>query len=299
MRSDVQSSAEFLRLPGVSPDGVTEFYRDVVGLPSMRSYPGIEMLWGGEDAAFELKYETTPDPSDESDPATAQLIPVLRSYDLAATRERLAAAGHPPVLEQERHGAQTFYVLGPDGLLTGFTFRDPASTLPADVEALRRWTSGARRLPNTPPMAPELQYVCRIVLHASDVARSSAFYRDAYGLDLVAEEAKSRVHTLGDTAVLEIAPGGEQRPVPADRFSVKGTFLLRCHDLDALTRDAFAAGARSVGDEIFYDVGVRIRYLADPDGAVAGFIQRTDAGGGEEDFEANRRWASRASASVS
>lgn len=295
MRSDVQCCAEFLRLLGPEDEGVTAFYRDVVGLPVMRSYPGIQMLWCGEDIAFELKYDTPDVP--EPDPRTATFVPVLRSHDLDATRARLVAGGYPPVLEEASEHGRTLYVVGPDRRPTGFQHRDAGSPLAADAEALRRWRAGEQGLPNTGPMAPELQYLSRIVLHASDVARSSAFYAEALGLDDVETEGDARLHSLGDTTLLQISPGGAARPVPADRFEAASAFLLRCHDLAGLTRDAMAAGARPVGEEVVYvtgpDAEVRIRYLADPDGAVVGLIQRTDSGGGEEDFEAMRRWAAR------
>ncbi len=310
MRSDIQCCAEFLRLLGPEDEAVTAFYRDVVGLPVMRSYPGIQMLWCGEDIAFELKYDTPDVP--EPDPRTAALscasagkitsalfVPVLRTYDLDATRARLVAAGFPPVLDEAGEHGRAIYVVGPDGRPTGFQFRDAGSPLAVDAEALRRWEAGEQGLPNTGPMAPELQDLSRIVLHASDVARSSAFYAGALGLDDVVDEGDARLHSLGDTTLLQISPGGAERPVPADRFEAASAFLLRCHDLAGLTRDALAAGARPVGEEIVYVTGpgvdVRIRYLADPDGAVVGLIQRTDDGGGEEDVEAMRRWAARAS----
>lgn len=295
MRSDLQCCAEFLRLLGPEDEAVTTFYRDAVGLPVMRSYPGIQMLWCGEDIAFELKYDTPDVP--EPDPRTAQFVPVLRSYNLDATRARLTAAGYPPVLEEEGEHGRGFTVVGPDRRPTGFQYRSPDSPLAADREALRRWRAGEQGLPNTGAMAPELQYLSRIVLHASDVARSSAFYASALGLDDVETEGDARLHSLGDTTLLQISPGGPVRSVPADRFEAASAFLLRCHDLAGLTHDAVAGGARPVGDEIVYvtgpDADVRIRYLADPDGAVVGLIQRTDAGGGEEDFEAMRRWAAR------
>ena len=300
MRSDIQCCAEFLRLLGPEDEAVTAFYRDVVGLPVMRSYPGIQMLWCGEDIAFELKYDTPDVP--ERDPRTAPFVPVLRTHDLDATRARLVAAGFPPVLDEAEEHGRTIYVVGPDARPTGFQYRDPGSPLAADAEALRRWEAGRPALPNTGPLAPELQYLSRIVLHSSDVARSSAFYAGALGLDDVDVDGESRLHSLGDTTLLQISPGGRESAVPADRFEAASAFLLRCHDLAGLTRDAVAAGARPVGEEIVYVTGpgvdVRIRYLADPDGAVVGLIQRTDSGGGEEDYEAMRRWAARSSRAV-
>ncbi len=293
-RPGLQSVAEFMRHPGLSQSGITEFYTSVVGLPVLRSYPSIVMLWAGEDLAFELKYDTEPVSGVEATPDDAQYIPIFRTYDMDLTRERLSQAGYAPVWDHKDAVAHTFYVKGPDGLLTGFQYRNPGSTLAADVEALRRRNLGPVCLEGIDPMPDDLQYMSRIVLRSPDVSRTSRHLDDVFGFDRVAEEGDSAIHALGDTVVLEVAPGGSSRPAPADRNEVSGALLLRVHDLDDLVVDALDAGAVTVGEPIEFEGGVKIRYFALPCGAVVGFVQRGWAGDGVEDREAARRWAERA-----
>lgn len=293
MREGLQSVAEFMRHPGTDQRGITEFYTGAVGLPVLRAYPTIVMLWAGEDLAFELKYDTDPAAADDSAPDAAQYVPIFRSYDLAVTRRRLADAGYPPVWEGADGGTETFLVLGPDRQLTGFQWRDPDSSLTADIEARRRRERGPVALEGVAPMPPELQYLSRVVLHCPEVARTSRYLSACFGLDCVATEGPSAIHSLGDTVVLEVAPGGRVRRPPRDRNEVGGALLMRVHDLDDLAVDAEAAGAVPVGDLMEFPGGVRIRYYAEPGGAVIGFVERGRAGDGVEDREAARRWATR------
>lgn len=295
MREGLQSVAEFMRHPGTDQTGITEFYTGAVGLPVLRAYPTIVMLWAGEDLAFELKYDTDPTAPDSSRPEAAQYLPIFRTYDLDVTRRRLTEAGHPPVWEGADDGGATFVVAGPDGLLTGFQYRNPDSGLAADIEAHRRFGHGPISLDGVAPMPPELQYLSRVVLRAPDVDRTSRYLEACFGLDRVATEGRSTIHSLGDTVVLEVAPGGSLRSPPADRNDVSGALLLRVHDLEDLAVDAAAAGAVAVGVPIEFPSGVRIRYYVEPGGAVIGFVQRGYAGDGVEDREAARRWADRRS----
>ena len=293
MREGLQSVAEFMRHPGTDQTGVTEFYTDIVGLPVLRAYPAITMLWAGEDLSFELKYDIEPRDDDRSSPESAKYVPIFRSHDLQRTRVRLSEGGYEPVSATSDAHGETFFVLGPDRLVTGFQYREPQSELGADAEALRRWHAGPARLEGVGPLPADLHYLSRIRLRSSDVEHTSGHLETVFGLDVVAREGASVIHSLGDTVVLEVCPGGIERQPPSDRNDASGVLLLRVHDLDALARDAAAAGAVAVGAPVEFDGGVRIRYYAEPDGAVLGFVQRGWAGDGVEDQEAARRWARR------
>jgi predicted enzyme related to lactoylglutathione lyase len=96
--------------------------------------------------------------------------------------------------------------------------------------------------------------------------------------------------------LLEIAPGGKPRPVPADRTEVANIVMTRVRDLDAFMGDMARVGAPQSGDTIEFFTGSRAAYFADPEGNLLGVQQRTLWGSYPEDLEAERRWHARESA---
>jgi catechol 2,3-dioxygenase-like lactoylglutathione lyase family enzyme len=279
------------RPTGFTDAEILPYYTDVVGLPLMRVGPAVSLLWAGEDLVFEIKTEDDPG-TEATDLATAQLLPVFRSYDLAATRARFAAAGYEQVTEQRTEHSSRLWVTGPDRLLLGFEQRDEDSPFEADAEALRRWRSGSGTvLPGNGPLPDELQYLSRARRQVADLEAARAFYRDVVGLDEVGEESGAAVFAMGDTVLLELAPGGASRPLPSNRTELPDSFILRVHgffeSVDARTQ----AGAVWVGDQIHYETGSKLAYFADPEGLLVGIEHRTLWGSYAEDVEAERRWA--------
>jgi catechol-2,3-dioxygenase len=290
VRSDYQSLAYLMRRPtGCTTAQLTPFYSDVVGLPLVRDHDPAMLFWAGEDLIFEIKVDDAPG-FEATDPATAACLPVFRSHDLDVTLQRLAAAGYPPVaLEDEAHG-RTAWILGPDRLLTGFSERSADSPLAADAEALRRWRSGPVPLRGVAPLAPDLQYMSRIVRRVADVDAVVAFHRDVLGLDVVATEGDSVLLDLGDTVLMQVSPGGSARSLPADRAELPDTIITRVHGFGGFVDDLTTAGAPWIGERVRYFTGTELAYTADPEGWVVGFEDRTSWGDFVEDLEAERRW---------
>lgn len=289
MRLGYQSCHSFIRRPNVPAALLTPFYEDVLGLPVIRPVGEMVTFWAGEDLCFEIKCDDVIRPA-QDDPATAQLLPVLRTHDLEATLRRLAGHQVYPVARSESSAAQRVWVQAPDGRLVGLEERDRASRLAADVEALRRWDAGQVRLDGVGPLPPEVQYLHRIVLRVHDVERVSGFYAGVLGLDRVAEEGGCALHSLGDTVLLEIAPGGEVRDPPGDRAEVADIVITRIHDLDRFLMDMAALGVARCGETIHFETGTRAAYVCDPEGNLFGVQQRTLWGEYPEDLEADRRW---------
>ncbi|HEU0103423.1 MAG TPA: VOC family protein [Mycobacteriales bacterium] len=289
MRSDYQSCHSYIRRPDVAAEILTPFYRDVVGLPVIRPVDQMVTFWAGEDLGFEIKCDDV-DRGLHDHPETAQCLPVFRTHDLAATLARTAAAGFPASWTVVSQHATTSWVLGPDGHLTGFEQRSPDSPFAADREALRRWELGAFELPEVEPMAPDLHYLSRVVLRVQDVDRLSGFYAGVLGLDRVGAEDGAAVHSLGDTVLLVLAPGGRPRPPVRDRLEVANVVMTRVADLDAVLDASAAEGATRVGEVLEFFTGSRAAYLADPEGNLFGVQQRTLWGSYPEDVESDRRW---------
>lgn len=293
MHPDFQSLAYFMRRPtNREAAELVPFYRDVIGMPVVRDYGSTVLFWAGEDLIFEIKCDDHPERNDTA-PTASPCLPIFRSHDLDATRARLSARGYQPVDEQSDALSRTLYILGPDELLLGFQERSPRSQFGADREALRRWQEGRTRLADLPPMPPDLQYLSRIVSHVQDVAAVSAFYQNVLGLDLVATDEGSVLHSLGDTVILQIAPGGVSREVPPDRGALPNSIIVRMHNFDRYVAELASRGARFSGEIIRYHTGTSLAYVSDPEGNLTGLEERTLWGSYVEDVEAERRWRDR------
>ncbi|GAA4680410.1 VOC family protein [Frondihabitans cladoniiphilus] len=290
MRTGYQSFAYWMRRStGMTAAELTPFYEDVVGLPVIRDLDPAVLFWAGEDLVFEIKCDDEPD-VDATDPATATTTPLFRSYDLAATEERLAAAGYPVVGRESGEHSETIWILGPDRLLTGFQSRSETSPWAADAEALARWNRPAVAFDGLPALPPDLQYLHRVRRRAADVEALAAHYRDVVGLDEVGREDGSVLLDLGDTVILEIAPGGSVDEVPEDRTSLPDGFILRMRYWDDFVAGLTASGAVFAGGTAAYSTGTMLAYLADPEGNLVGIEERTQWGDYPEDLEADRRW---------
>lgn len=290
MNPTYQSLAYFMRRPtGFHTEELTPFYRDVVGLPVMRDYgDSAIIMWAGEYLVFEIKCDDHP-PGSETDPASAACIPIFRSHDLAATRERLAAHGYAAFGEQATEFGQTAFILGPDGHLIGFQERSGSSPLAADREALERWQRGDTRLAELPALPQDIQYLSRVVRHVADVDKVSDFYECVFGLDLVGREGSSVLFDLGDTVLLEIAPGGAAGEIPEDRSSVPNSIIVRIHEFEDFVDGLKSRGARFSGQQVNYTTGTKLLYVADTEGNLTGIEERTLYGEYDEDVEADRR----------
>ena len=289
MRENFQGLHSYIRRPGMPAAELVPFYRDVIGLPIIRPVGEMVTFWAGEDYGFEIKCDDQARRLD-SDPMSAQCLPVFRSKDLAATERRLSGLGHEPSHRTtSEHGTCSWYAC-PDGHAIGFEERSENSPFEADQIALARLRAGTSQLPGVGPLPDDLHYLARILVRVHDVDAVSDFYASTIGLDLVGVESGARVHSLGDTALLIIAPGGAPRSAPTDRIEVGNIISNRIHDFDDFLAYLDRNGVALCGAPIEFSTGTRASYLVDPEGNLFGFQQRTLWGNYPEDVESDRRW---------
>ncbi|MFN8533385.1 MAG: VOC family protein [Dehalococcoidia bacterium] len=291
MRETIQSFGWYVRR-AADPDSVTAFYRDTVGLPALRSGPMVTMFWLGEIFTFECLPGGSARPA-FADSAEAPMMPVFRSHDAGRLIERLKAAGVRFLRDTAlADGSRVAHFFDPSGSVTGIQQRPAESSRVADQQALRRWKAGPARLPGAGPLPAGIQSLGWVIMRVADVARELAFYRDVIGLDVVSDEGGTAALSLGETATLNLFPGGTLAAIPTDRSGVDDSFILRVWDVDGLVADLKSRGVHFVNDP--FDIpGGRLAYFADPEGRVIGLQQRTPASDRVEDHEAARRWASR------
>lgn len=293
MRANFQSLGYWMRRStGFTDAELVPYYTDVVGLPLMRVGPDVSLLWGGEDIVFEIKTQDEPGMEGSAWP-DAPLLPIFRTHDLDATRDRFTQAGITGFVNDATDFSERIWVRGPDGLLVGFESRDPLSPFAADVEALRRWQDGVPSLAGVPALPAELQYLSRVRRAVSDVDRAANFYRDVVGLNEVGRESDAILFGLGDTVMLELVPGGRARPTPHNRMELIDSFIFRVHGFDECVAQLSKDGAEWVGEQIRYSTGSNLAYFADPEGGVIGIEERSSYGDYPDDIESARRWLSR------
>ena len=291
MRPEYQSFHSYIRRPDIGAAVLTPFYADVLGLSLIRPMGEMVTFWAGEDICFEIKCDDT-DRGTPVDPDTAQLLPVMRSVDLEVTLARLAGHRVEPVAVDTTEHARCAWIRCPDGHLFGFQELAESSPFVADREARHRCASGPSRLRDVDALAADLHYLHRVVMHVVDVEAMSRFYSAAYGLDVLGRQGDRAIHNLGDTVLLEIAPGGRRRPAPTDRVEVADIMMTRVHDIAVFLADMSALGVAQCGETIVFPTGSKVAYLLDPEGNIFGVTERTLWGEYPEDVETERRWKS-------
>ena len=289
MRPEYQSFHSYIRRPAVGAARLTPLYRDVIGLSLIRPMGEMVTFWAGEDLCFEIKCDDT-DRADHGDPDTAQLLPVMRSVNLDVTLARLAVHGVEPVRLEATEHARCAWIRCPDGYLFGFQELAESSPFTADREARHRLAGGPNRLRGVDALPADLHYLHRVVMHVVDVEVMSHFYSAAYGLDVLGRQGDRAIHSLGDTVLLEIAPGGRRRPAPDDRIEVADIMMTRVHDIAAFLGVMSSLGVAQCGETIVFPTGSKVAYLVDPEGNLLGVTQRTLWGEYPEDVETERRW---------
>ncbi len=293
MRSDVQCLSWWVRrLPDCTPAGF--FFRDVLRLPliGQRGYGwddngSLFILWGGECIEFEFMpggVERVP----ATKPEDQAQIPVFRSYAYDATLASIRASGATVLKEEGR----TAWFLDPSGSVNALREPDPASVDPIDVEAARRHAAGGRELSGYKLMPVGIADLGWVQLHCVDVPAQLAFYHEVLELDVLADHgADGAVLSLGDTARLELRPGGRREEIPTDRAEVADMWMLRVRDMDAITHDLKTAGVHFVNDPWLLTGGV-LAYAVDPEGHLFGIQDHPDDGRPQEQL-AWKRWQDR------
>ena len=294
--ADIQSLGWWMRrTTGKKMAQLTPYYQQILGLPLVRAWESdLVLLWAGEDLIFEVKTDDNPE-RQQANPASAALIPVFRVHDLARWRARMHSFGLAPVSDRQTTWGRTLFFRDPDNLVTGFEERAENSPLRSDQRALKSWRAGPFRLGNLPALPDSLHYLSRAIRQVANVPAMIRFYRDAFGLELLAHEGESAIFAVGEDSVLEIAPGGASIAEPADRSELPDTIVLRTHNFDAQLKALPKRGARLKGELIVKEETTRLQFVPDPEGWIVGIEERGQIRQRYiDDVEADRRWRAKA-----
>lgn len=288
MRDSIVGLGWFVRRTN-DVEGLTRFFRDVVGLPVLREHGGIAQLWAGEATVFEIAPGGRPNP-EYTDRAQSPSVPIFRVHGIRGTIQRLRDAGVRFINEFERDHNHLAYFLDPLGNVTGLQERYRTSDRAEDREAWRRCDARETRIEGVGPLPPDIQHIGWVVFRSLDVPAQIAFYRDVVGLDIaVSYSDTNALLSLGDGVLLELSPGSSPQPRPSDRSEVTNTPVLRVRNLDEMVADLKAKGVHFVNDIFAIPFG-RIAYFVDPENHLMGLQERSPESDRVEDVEARRRW---------
>jgi predicted enzyme related to lactoylglutathione lyase len=262
----------FRRTP--EPAATAAFYRDVVGLPLLRTHGDTQMFWAGETMVFCVGAGGRQPPR-FADRTETTCIPVFRCVALDSVIARVRAAGRPVINDRQLVQGRLVYILDPSGNVTGFQERYRFSTRAADQEAFRQLDAGTNVLPAVAPMPPDLYGLGWVVCWFEDEARAIAFYREIVGLP----ESGNPVHgdgallSLGRTVLLDAKGGGRRQTPAVDRRDASNLFILRVSSLDTEVERLRARGVQFV-HEPFATAGGKLAYFTDPEGQLIGLQER-------------------------
>jgi predicted enzyme related to lactoylglutathione lyase len=232
----------------------------------------------------------------EADPATARQIPIFRTEDLDALMAGFAARGAKTLPARPTFQGREAFVTDPMGRLVGFRERDPASALPADREARRRFKRGEAFNPGCAPMPAHLQELGWVRLTVADLAAAKRFYGATVGLPYLGAVGGAELFDLGDNTTLEIVGGGIPRAVPPEQRAAESVMILRVVDFPATLARLSAAG-QPFPFKIYAMANGGFSYIADSEGNLIGLADRKPPAAYRatlpvlpEDLEARRRW---------
>lgn len=293
MRAGIQGLGWLVRRTA-DPAGLGAFYRDVVGLPVLRTHGATTVFWCGETVVLGINEGGRPQRR-YRDRSEAPFMPVFRVRSMeratALLRERGVEFVNDPFPIGGGEGILAYF-RDPGGHITGLQERDEASARPKDVEWRRRRDSGELAVPGAPPLDGEIGGLGWIVVRCTDLDAQVAFYRDALGFHVMMRGERAALLDIGGTLTLEVALGCPPEPLPADRGEVPDAFVLRVDDAPATGAELRTAGARGVGPtHRTEDGGGAIHYFLDPENHLFGVQTRTEQSTRVEDIEARRRRA--------
>ena len=297
MKRNIKSLGWFIRFaPQASKAGT--FYPQKLGLPVIRQGDAetVDFFWAGEATVIECIYVKGKASAQDPNPQTAALVPFFRTLDLDGVLARYRASGLEVFGPEQRGAARQGFVLDCDGQLVGLRQSPANSTSPFDREAARRVRRGEAFNPGCAPMPKDVYEIGWVTRRVNDVAAMSAFYRDIVGLPELGSDAGHAQFDLGDNTILELAPGGRERPLPQNRYATPCVFILRVFNSELMKTQLKTKGVRFVHEHIQWDRG-QLSYFADPENNLVGIEQRYHPGryapkqiGFPEDLEAERRW---------
>lgn len=276
------------------PEPTIAFYRDVLGLPVLRSNPGESaMLWTGETSVLWITTGGSR-PPEYTDRAQQASVPIFRCRGIDDVEQRVVASGARILQSGTTHDSRLTYFVDPSGNITGLQERAGHMLRIEDQEANRRWAAGRPAIPGAPALPDDIQGLDWVLMFGVDPRGTTIpFYRDVLGLDLT--DPQAGMLWLGETALLGQLGGGSAQPIPSDRAEVNNGIILRVHGIEELVADLKAKGVRFVNDLFPARRGNnnQLAYFVDPEGRLMGLQQRGIPVERVEDEEAERRWAAR------
>jgi predicted enzyme related to lactoylglutathione lyase len=276
------------------PQGLAAFYRDVIGLPLLRTHGTTTVFWCGETVVMGINSGGRPQPR-YSDRSEAPSMPIFRVHSMERTTMQLRERGVEFVNEPfDIGGGVLAYIRDPGGHITGLQERSESSDRPQDVEWRKRRDAGELSVLNAPNFDGHIAGLGWIVVRCTDLAAEIEFYCDTLGFEVILSGERAALLALGGTLILEIALGCPPQPIPTDRAEVPDTFLLRVDDSDTLAAQLERTGVHRIGEiHRTEDGGGTIHYFLDPENHLFGIQSRTKASERVEDVEARRRRALR------
>ena len=292
----------YIRRTNSAPD-LANWYGGVLRLPVMRGAESTYFFWGGNGLVMELKSPKNPAPQRYTDPMTAPMVPIWRTFAYDRLVARLRKAGARIVHEGVAHGDREAYVLDPDNQLVGFRQTAPGSRRPVDMLHTRDNARGGHFIPGVSMLPDDIYGWCWTRHHVPDAAAEVAFYRDAMGFPIAAQARERTVFDIGfytgNGHQLEIEGNGPQQQLPASREDRTDAIIMRVANQDRLNREMKAKHVPIVDDHIQYK-STELTYVGTPSGGIIGFEQRYDPKDYleprpeyPEDAEAHRLWRTR------
>ena len=240
-------------------EGVTAFYRDVLGLAVLDRTNERTTLGAGGVPFVHLEHRPDAMPDDPREAGlyhTAFLMPTrgdLARWILHVARRKVALTG-----ASDHAVSEAFYLDDPEGNGVEVYYDRPAETWewtgsdlkittdPLDIDSiLREVAPGA-----TYPSAPDGLRIGHVHLRVGDVARAEAFYRDTLGLDVTRRRhgaifmSSGRYHHHIAANVWHSAAAGERNENRA------GLSWLALEAADATAFDAGKARLAQAGAEL-------------------------------------------------
>jgi catechol 2,3-dioxygenase-like lactoylglutathione lyase family enzyme len=122
-------------------------------------------------------------------------------------------------------------------------------------------------------MSASLKNVGAITLFVDDLPRSRSFYQDAFGLQLVYEDAESAVFDFGNTLInLLTIPAArdliDPDPVAGREAGSRVLLTIWVDDADAVCAELGQRGVMLLNGPIDREWGKRTASFADPDGNI-------------------------------
>lgn len=300
MSQSIQGLGWFLRRTK-DPIKLGKFYERAIGLPLLRSwktdtYAGA-MMWAGGVCVLETNLIG---PSPMAVRKESPCIPVFRTHNLAASRDRVRDAGASFARREEENRAETEFYLDIDGFPFGLEQIRDASLFREDQTALDAWGKKPR-LADTHEIEGDIQGISRVIQLTHNPATDAQFLTDRFGMKSYGELNGSIMMSLGEEALLELRLSETKYECPTSRENVPDTWILREYDHQSLLQNLKDKGDLPI-ESLVFDGG-DLDYFVLPSNLMFGLQERrvfnpdVKATQAIEDGEFRKNWERKAAMS--